>query len=236
MKDLHSHIYYGIDDGPKTIEESIELLKLASNSGITDIFMTPHYIKNSDYVANNKKKNVILNKLKKAIVDNGIDINIYCGNEIYLTDGIVDLIKNGEIDTLNNTKYILIEFSLFNEDKNAIYLIDELIKSGYIPILAHPERYTYLDRGFTLLKELKDLGCLFQGNYQSLFGKYGKDAKKRLKKLLKMDYISFLGSDIHHAEEMNMDKLYKKLKRIVKTDEKVDALLKNNVDNIIKSE
>ena len=103
MKDLHSHILYGIDDGSKTLDESIAILRQAYNNGVTDIVLTPHYIKNSKYNATNQEKRKILRELKKELVNNNININLYLGNEVYITDESISLRK--EISTINNSRY-----------------------------------------------------------------------------------------------------------------------------------
>lgn len=229
MKDFHTHICYGIDDGSKTIEESITILKEARASGITDVFLTPHYIEDSKFSTNNKTKEAIKRDLEKKLKEENIDINLYLGNEVFINENIIKLLKKQEIAPINNTKYILIELTMFQEFPQTKQILFDLITKDYIPVIAHPERYTYIDSKLEYIKELRKMGCLFQGNYQSLFGKYGRGAKKMLKQMLKEDLIDFLGSDIHHKEDLNLNKLPKKLKRIVKTDEKVFELLEGNV-------
>ena len=233
MIDLHSHICYGIDDGSKSIEESIELLKHLANNGTTDLFLTPHYIEDSKYNANQKKVKAIIDELNKYIEEEKINIKLYIGNEVYLTPSILELLKKKKISTLNNSKYILVEFPMFIEDHNARSILHVLLTKGYIPIVAHPERYQYLEKNMQYFKDLQELGVQFQGNYLSLFGKYGKHAKKNLQNMLKQGIISYLGSDIHHMEELHYNKLYKEIKKYVKKDEKVMDLLENNARVII---
>ena len=112
MKDIHSHLIYGVDDGSKSLEESIELLKKMEKAGTTDLMLTPHYVENSKYVCNNKAKKEIFNKLKERAKKENININLYLGNEVFFTDKFLKLIKNGEIRTLNNSKYLLFEFPM----------------------------------------------------------------------------------------------------------------------------
>ena len=231
MKDLHSHLCFGIDDGCKTIDQSIYLLKKMANEGFTDIFLTPHYIEDTNSIAPNNVKRQIIAKLRSVCEEEGINVNLYEGNEVYLTDNFEELIENDEIMTLNGTEYILMEFSMHLDNPNIRTILHNVLSCGYIPIIAHPERYTYMtiDR----LKELQDMGVLFQGNYLSLFDKYGKLPRKNLQKMLKENIISFLGSDIHHDEELHMDKVYKKIKKCVKSDQKVYDLMEGNIDKFI---
>ena len=235
MKDIHCHLLPGIDDGAKTLEESIATLKRAQAEGVTDIIITPHYINKSEYNCNNKKKLELFKKLKQQAMLEEISINLYLGNEIYIDENIAKLIKNNEIRPLNNTKYLLIELPLENTMKNVKDILYELITKGYVPILAHPERYRIFKNHPDCVVEFLRMGVLLQGNYRSLFGSYGPEAKKTLKFLLKKGWISFLASDIHHEENYGIEKMKKKLKTIVHSDKIVDDLLANNFDKVINN-
>ena len=233
MKDLHSHLLYGIDDGCKTIEESINLIKKASEQGITDLMITPHYMYNTKYVANNRTKLELLENIKKELKEKNININLYLGNEVYITDNIIELIKKGEIRTLNNTRYILIEFPLMNMLEGTKEILYELVRNGCIPVLAHPERYRIFKRHPELIEEYLREGVLLQCNYKSLYGRYGKDAKKTIKFFLKHHLVTFLGSDNHHEENYKLRTLKFKLRRLVKNKQEVEDLLSNNFDKLI---
>lgn len=233
MKDLHSHLLPGIDDGSKSFEESIKILKKASIEGVTDIVLTPHYIEDTKYNCNNKNKKELFEELKEKIRNENININLYLGNEAYISENYIDLIKQHEIMTINNTRYLLLEFPLGNMFRNTKEILYELIVAGCIPILAHPERYKIFQRHPDYIEEYLRMGVLLQGNYKSLFGKYGSDAKKTLKYFLKRGWITFLGSDTHHEENFDIKKLGKKLKSIIKDEEKVEDLLENNFDKVI---
>lgn len=236
MKDIHSHILMGIDDGASDLNSSIEILKQRQMLGITDIMLTPHYIKNSKYSVNNKQKLEIFEDLKNKLKENNININLYLGNEIYIDEDIISLIKNEEVRTLNNTRYVLIELPFINKLPNLKEIIFELIRNNYIPIIAHPERYKYVQDKEIDLQELIDMGVLFQGNYLSLFNKYGSSAKKTLKKLLKNNMIHFLASDIHKLDDdKNIKKLNKKILKIVKDEKIIFDLLDGNFTKVINN-
>ena len=219
MVDIHSHIMYGIDDGSKDIETSLEILKDAHNNGVTDIFLTPHYIENSKFDCNNENKEKILNTLKKKLKEENISINLYIGNEVFIDENILEHIKNNEIATLNNSKYILVELPMGRMYNNTKEILFNLIIEGYTIVLAHPERYRYMQEDDKKLEELLSMGVLLQGNYRSLFGYYGKDAKKTLKKFIKKKQISFLGSDIHKNDGYNLKKLEKIVLKLSKDKE-----------------
>lgn len=237
MKDIHSHILFSMDDGSKDLEESLEILKKAEKEGITDIMLTPHYIRSSNFSANNYDKVTRTNMLIQEVQKEGLKINLYLGNEVYIDDDILSLIKTGEIATLNGSRYILIELPFMNQVQNLKEIIFEIVRHGYIPIIAHPERYHFVQKNPDILEEYLEMGALFQGNYQSLWKRYGKKARKTLKILLKKDRIQFLASDIHkQTEKYNSKKLYRKVLKLTKNKKKVEDLLEKNFDRVVRNE
>ena len=236
LKDLHSHLLYGIDDGCKTIEESLSLLKKMSAAGVKEIIITPHYIENSKYVFNNENKEKLFNILKNEVKFEKIDVTLYLGNEVFYTDRFVELLETGEIATLNNSKYLLFEFPMRNPHSKAGEILSNLISHGYVPILAHPERYKEFQETPDLAEEYLRMGVLLQGNYTSLFGKYGRAPKKLLKYYIKKGWISFLGSDAHHEFKCNEKSLVRKLNWLNRDKEYVHNLLEGNFDKVINNE
>ena len=225
MKDLHNHLLYGIDDGSKDIEASIKLLKKMKRYGVDEIVFTPHYIIGSNYNANNKDKSNLLKTLQKKT-----SIKLYLGNEVALDNNIVSYIENNEISTINNSRYLLVEFPLNERLDCAEQLLDNLIKYDLVPIIAHPERYHYYK-----LKDLEkfiEMGCLFQGNITSLVDKYGRHAKNNLTLLLKKDMIHVLGTDSHRSI-LDVRECEGELERIV-SKERFKELTDTNFDKIIK--
>ena len=181
MIDFHSHILPGIDDGSRNLEQSIYMVNEAKNVGFTKIISTSHYMENY-YECNEQERK----RLLKEVQDSVDGIELYLGNEIYITNNMIDLLKNGQASSINNTRYVLFEFPLINtkpmNDKEVIY---RLIENGYIPIIAHPERYPFVQENPDYLFELEEMGALFQANFGSIIGMYGGKAKKTLKILLK---------------------------------------------------
>lgn len=226
MKDLHNHLLYEIDDGSKSYQNSIELLEKLQNEGVTEIVVTPHYIIGTNYNCNNKKKRELIEKLQ-----NETKIKLYMGNEVYLDYNIIKYIKNGEISTINNSCYLLVELPLNERLECVNEIIFDLRNKGVIPIIAHPERYHYLN-----LDELIyfiDSGCLLQGNITSLCGKYGKNAQKNLELLLKKHMIHVLGTDIHRGNNVDLKSCYSRLLSLV--DKKMmNELLNDNFDKIVR--
>ena len=236
MTDVHSHILFDVDDGCSTLKESIELLKKMHDIGFNNIILTPHYIDGSEYNSKNNEKLSKLKELKEEIKKENIDINIYLGNEIFINNNIYELIKSKNIYTLNNTRYILVELPFHNQIVNLEDIIYELKIKGLIPIIAHPERYTYFQKNYKEVDRLKEEGFLFQANYSSILGYYGKDAQKLLKYMLKKQYIDYLGTDIHKTKKTyvidNFKKIEKKIIKITKKDY-YEKILSNN-NSIIK--
>ena len=236
MTDIHSHLLFDVDDGSRNIEESIELLKRMHEIGFNNIILTPNYIKGSEYSSKNKEKKEKYTKIKEELENQNININIYLGNEIFINNEIYDLIKEGHIHTLNNTRYILVELPFHNQIVNLEDIIYELKVKGLIPIIAHPERYTYFQNNYKEVDRLREEGFLFQANYASILGYYGKESQKLLKYMLKKQYIDYLGTDIHRTTKTyvidNFEKIEKKIIKITKKDYYEE--IKNNCNNIVK--
>lgn len=233
MEDIHTHLLYGIDDGSKSIEESIEILKDMEELGITEIVLTPHYVENSKYNCNNNEKVKLYQELMEKSATEGIKIRIYLGNEVFISPNMIELLEKGEIATINNSRYILFEFPLRQIYNNTGAIISDLVSHGYIPILAHPERYEEFQEHPDVVEEYLRMGVLMQGNFTSLFGKYGKTSQKTLKYFLKKKWISFLGSDTHHEYYYPIKKLEKKVYRITRDKKYVENLFYNNFDKVI---
>lgn len=232
MIDFHSHILPGVDDGFKSMEDSLEELKIAEEEGITDIVLTPHYISDSSYSSSASDNKKIFNKLVKQKDKLGINVNLYLSNEIYINDNIEELVNKKLINPINN-KYLLIELPLNGYIQNSKRIIFKLISNGYKVILAHPERYPFLKENKDAIKDFLDMGVLLQGNFMSLFGRYGKHSKKLLKYYLKKNYISFLGSDFHKVTKYNLKKLIFKLKFMRLKNDYIEDVLERNFKKLV---
>lgn len=208
--DCHSHILYGIDDGAKRIEESIDLLKRLERLGFTDVILTPHY--RIDYHANNEIKRKRFEVLKQRVEEERIPIHLYLANEVAISSNILELIEQEEIMLYHN--YLFLELPFTNKIQHLERLIYSLQEKNINIILVHPERYEYLDKKD--YQKLLDADVMFQLNDRSILGAYGNTAKKKAKYLLKNHMITFLGTDIHHTSQMT-EKTFQKLeKKIIK--------------------
>src|SRR5574344_282829 len=164
MIDIHNHIIPNIDDGCKTIEESIICIEEMYKLGISSMVCTPHYVKGSKYNKNNKEKEKCLSLLKKEVKKRKLDINLYLGNEVYYEDNMLELLNDGTITTLNNSRYLLFELPMTSEVHNLGNIIFELRRNGIIPVIAHCERYTWFQKKPNDLIPLIEQGALIQGN------------------------------------------------------------------------
>lgn len=196
MIDFHTHIIPNIDDGARNIDETFNLIQEAKNVGFDGIVLTSHYMENY-YETGVKERDIWVKVIKDNLIEKGIKTNLYLANEIYLADNIMDLLIEGKASTINNTSYVLFEMPLNSEPMNLYNVIYSLQENKLIPVLAHPERYSFIQKEPEFIYELVEKGVLMQSNYGSILGQYGEKAKIVLTKLLKGNLIHFLGSDVH---------------------------------------
>lgn len=196
MIDFHTHIIPNIDDGARNIDETISLIKEAKEAGFNEIILTSHYIENY-YETNVPERNMWVQAITENLKNKGIKIKIYLANEIYLSDNMMQLLIDGKASTINDTCYVLFEMPLNVEPMNLYNVIYTLQENKIIPVLAHPERYTFVQKDPELIYDLIQQGVLMQANYASILGYYGKNAQFMVKKFFENNMIHFLGSDVH---------------------------------------
>jgi protein-tyrosine phosphatase len=205
MIDFHSHILYGVDDGSKDEDMTVDMLKLAESSGTTGIVATPHFLMGRFQVPYEEIKKEVA-KMKILSKEKGIDIDIYCGQEVYYTSRILESFQCGDIATIENSRCMLIEFPLrgFSVDEviNDIY---ELQLKGVVPILAHPERYKTFIEDPELINKFIEEGFLFQLNTGSIIGDFGRVVKKTAELFVKHKIYSIIGSDGHRSHIRTTD-------------------------------
>lgn len=237
MIDFHSHIIPNIDDGSTSMKDTINMINEARQAGFTEIISTSHYIQKY-YDLDCFEREKILDIIKKKVSEKKeINIKLYLGSEIYFTPEIIELVKNKKASTINNTRYLLFELPMNTKPLFVKEMVYELMQNGYIPIIAHPERYSYVQENIRYIEELAGMGVLFQSNYGSIIGMYGNSAKKTLKKLLKNNLISFLGSDVHGTGQIypKIPKALKKLRKILSIEE-LEKLTTLNAQKVLKDE
>ncbi len=193
--DMHSHVLPGIDDGAKTPEDSIALIKKMMAVGIKKIIATPHIM--ADFYKNTPDTiNRSLDVLKAELVKQNIDIEIHAAAEHYFDETFEPMINKRSLMTMGDN-YALFEYPFMSPPPNAYTVIQKMMEWGeYKPILAHPERYSYMN--VDAIANLRSWGCNMQLNTISLTGYYGKSIKKRAEMLVDNNLVDFISSDMHH--------------------------------------
>ncbi|KAA5540348.1 tyrosine-protein phosphatase [Adhaeribacter rhizoryzae] len=201
--DMHSHLLPGLDDGADTIEKSLEMIQVLGDLGYRKLILTPHIM--GDFYRNTPTG--IREKLalvRTAVKEKGWEMELDCAAEYYLDEWFLGKIKAEEPLLSFGENYVLIETSYINEPFNFKEIIFSLKAAGYMPVLAHPERYTYLYNRLDALEEMHDLGVLFQLNLNSFSGYYSQAAKKVAEKLVDLKLVHFVGSDAHALRHLEI--------------------------------
>ncbi len=213
--DIHAHLIPGIDDGPKVMEESLELIRGLESLGYRRLTATPHVM--SDYYPNSR--DYILEshqKLLAAVKAAGIDMEIGVAAEYYMDSQFLSIIENEEVLTLPNNQ-VLMEMSFVSPPPNLYHFVFRLQTKSYQPVLAHPERYLFLKKNFHEYERLKEHGVRFQLNILSLTGHYGHPVAEMGWKLLKSGMIDYAGTDVHHLRHVEILREALQDKRIAQT-------------------
>ncbi len=207
MIDIHNHILFGVDDGSSTIEQSIMMLKEAEKDGITEIILTPHYIKNGPFKL---KKQELLDKyqlLLKKCREEELQIKIHLGNELMIHPELPDMIDEGKVCSLADSMYVLVEFPFDKYRMEYDEILYDLRCLGKCIIIAHPERYRYVqdDPNFCI-RWLKE-GDLLQCNATSLVSH-----EKLLYQMIDAHFVSFIASDAHNqSRPLKLYEAYSKI-------------------------
>lgn len=198
--DLHCHLLYGVDDGAISLEESLRAVRIACEEGIRHIVFTPHYTPGKL----SGEKEVILRRMKEireAAENAGIEgIKYYCGNEVLYVSGVEELLKQGEILTIADTKYVLLEFYQGVRYQDMFQGLSHVVRTGFIPVLAHVERYNCLYPKLDRIEELRDLGIVIQMNTECLMPQIPSVRLLWYRNLMKAGYVQLISTDAHGAD------------------------------------
>lgn len=204
LVELHNHFLPGIDDGVRTVEESIELLTTFSNLGYKKVIMTPHIMQGA-YDNNAQTIGDALNLVKNALKTTGLSIQVEAAAEYFFDDYFINLVETEQPLMNFNKKYVLFELPTVNRPKQLEEVIFRLKLLGYLPVIAHPERYPlFHEKSFEKYQALKDLDCYFQLNLMSFTGHYGKQIQAVAEDLSLRGMVDFVGSDIHGVKHLPM--------------------------------
>jgi protein-tyrosine phosphatase len=234
--DIHSHILFGLDDGSKNMDQTLNMLKIAYSEGIRKIITTPHF---QDGVIMNAIPEVEarLSEVQNKIADSKLDMILYMGSEIYYSHDVIDLLNAERIPTMAGSKYVLVEFSPMAEFAYIKDGLQRLLLEGYLPILAHAERYNVIIKKYKFVKDLIDMGVFIQVNALSIEGATGRSYEKASKKLIKKQWVHFLATDCH-SDRTRVPRLKKAIHYIAKKqgDYYVTKLLSDNPNYVLKNQ
>lgn len=220
--DIHSHVLPGIDDGAKNLKDSQFLLEAMIGFGFKKCITSPHTMAN---VYNNTIETI--NNAKER-VDNELSdlakkLDLKAASEYFIDENFIENFKSNPLLTIKDN-YVLVEMSFLNPPIQLHEYLFELQLAGYQPILAHPERYSFYHANFKEFEKLKKMGLNFQMNLLSSVGYYGPDVANISDKLLKADFIDFVGSDIHHKQ--HIDSFTRKV--VIKETKAFEIAIENN--------
>ncbi len=200
--DIHSHLLPGLDDGVKSLEETAFILRLFQKMGYRKVITTPHIF--PGHYPNTQEK--IMNRFhetREYLDDQHIDIKLEAAAEYFLDDVLMERILSQDKLMTFDDNYLLFETSFINKPAFLEEAVFNMNAHGYQPVLAHPERYFYLQEDPALVQRLRDMNVLFQLNLLSLFGFYSRQVRKFAFTLLRLKMIDFIGSDCHSAHHAN---------------------------------
>lgn len=205
MTDIHSHTLPFVDDGSESIEQSFEMLKMAVAGSTKAIVMTPHsnlyeFDKNLLY-----ELEYVFNAFKKKLKNENIPIEIYLGGEVFAGKDIIQYAEKHLLPTINNSRFILIEFDFASSIQNIKKIVSKLSEMRYVPIVAHPERYECIKKSPSLSLEIMNCGGLLQINKGSITGEFGDKARETALELINHKTAQFVASDAHSVEYRNTD-------------------------------
>lgn len=212
--DIHTHILPGVDDGTQNLSQSLELLKRACAQGTGAVILTPHY--RGRYRDNVREKLTgIFTELSEAAKNECPNLELYLGCEIGYELDVSEKIAEGTVLTLNGTQYVLLEFRERSFRSQILDGVLELLNFGYVPIIAHAERYEVFRKYFSLADEVTELGALLQLNADSVLGKSGLGIKRYCHKLLKSHLVHFVATDAHDhiARKPELELCYQKVRK-----------------------
>lgn len=230
--DLHSHILPELDDGSQSLEESLAMARVAVDSGVTAVAATPHCMEGRA-----REVDSAWRLLAEALEVMEIPLKLYEGMEIFGTRDTLRLLREGKLFTLNRSRYPLVEFGFQTSGEEETRILGDLLQAGFIPVVAHPERYRYIQQEPELANKWKRMGCVFQVNRGSLLGRFGRNAQAMALELVDRGFAAAVASDAHSPQMRTpwmadvRDLLLKRYPESMVRD-----LLVRNPDRILKNE
>lgn len=196
LLDIHCHIIPEVDDGASDSKEMKKMLQMEYTQGVRNLIVTPHF-RYGMFETPLKQIKQQFQSVEQAAKQIGTDFRVYLGCELHSNMEITQLLHDGIVSTMADSRYVLIEFSENSRDSYVRERLYKLLSNGYKPIVAHIERYECTRKSLDFVEELVDMGALMQINADSILGKNGLGAKNYCRKLMKYDLLHFAGSDCH---------------------------------------
>ena len=226
--DIHCHLLPGVDDGSRNMDETLEMLRIAAENGITDMIFTPHYKQGQVGTPRSVIEKMIA-KVREAAEAEGISMQIHPGTEIYYNSALEEKLESGWLSRMIDSDFVLLEFSPFETFPYIKNAMDDIYSLGYHPILAHVERYQCMLGSVENVRILHKMGVHIQVNAGSVAGDYGFKVKHFIKKLMKEHLIDYIGTDAHNASGRKpaMEKCAEVVRKIC-DEEYAQALLSEN--------
>ena len=199
--DMHSHFLPGVDDGARTMDESLAMLRKMQEFGYQKCILTPH-IKMDMYPNSEADLQVRFLELTQAMDAAGLTIRVELAAEYYLDDHFLNRLENTPLLSFGPQRYVLVEFSFVNAPVFELETFQRIIDKGYTPILAHFERYVYFHGSIASAETYRAMGVNIQLNLNSLTGHYGPDVKKQAERMLDQFTVDFVGTDAHRMDHL----------------------------------
>lgn len=235
MIDFHNHVLPNLDDGSKTMDQTIAMLNTAVDQGITDVICTVHYQhpKMEGYEVSHDIVNETIQQVENKF--NNPDFKLHLGAEVFYLPNLLE-IKSDPLTVFNHGKYMLVEFQTFQLPPQFDTTLYNLVMSGTTPIIAHAERYKPIQENLRIVEKLIHSGCLIQLNAGSILGKFGQQCKKTAELMLKRNMVHFIGSDAHNDTRRNfcLKPAIESARKII--GDQVDILVNENPLKLIQGE
>lgn len=201
MVDLHAHILMDTDDGSQSLEESLRMARMASESGVRAMVMTPHFnIPGLDEDDDSERLRLCFTQLKEAVKAAQIPLCLYPGMEVFGRENLPLLMRHKQLIPINDGSYLLVEFDFEEEAEWMTFWLEQILKEGYIPLVAHPERYACMQENPNLAYQWVLMGCALQVNKGSILGRFGRREQRTAMLLIEHELAACVASDAHHAD------------------------------------
>lgn len=198
MIDIHAHILPGVDDGAADLETALEMADLAHKSGVTAIVATSHsdaFFSRDHFRTDVYRK--ALHSFRKELVKVGNPIKILSGMEVFADFDTPRFLKEKQLFTLNGSRYLLVEFPFRGKADETTDILSSILRMGFIPVVAHPERYIFVQNSPDILNVWHGMGCILQINKGSLFGRFGQASERLALELVSRGFAHAVASDAH---------------------------------------